>query len=40
MLKPFSSERMSAWPVTKTVGNVKNDAANLIERAAEQASLL
>jgi putative SOS response-associated peptidase YedK len=40
MLKPFPSERMSAWPVTKTVGNVKNDAPDLIERTAVQASLI
>jgi putative SOS response-associated peptidase YedK len=40
MLKPFPSERMSAWPVTKTVGNVKNDAPDSIERTAVQASLI
>jgi hypothetical protein len=40
MLKPFSSERMAAWPVGKAVGNVKNDTADLIERAAAQASLI
>jgi putative SOS response-associated peptidase YedK len=40
MLKPFPRERMAAWPVTKTVGNVKNDAPDLIERAAVQASLI
>jgi putative SOS response-associated peptidase YedK len=40
MLKPFPSERMAAWPVGKAVGNVKNDTADLIERAAVQASLL
>jgi putative SOS response-associated peptidase YedK len=34
MLKPFPSERMSAWPVGKAVGNVKNDGPDLIERAA------
>jgi hypothetical protein len=39
-LKPFPSERMSTWPVGKAIGNVKNDTADLIERAAEQASLL
>jgi putative SOS response-associated peptidase YedK len=40
MLKPFPSERMSVWPIGKAVGNVKNDAPDLVERAAEQASLL
>jgi hypothetical protein len=38
MLKPFPSERMSAWPVGKAVGSVKNDTPDLIERAANQAS--
>jgi hypothetical protein len=40
MLKPFPSERMSAWPITKAVGNVKNDMVDLIERTTVQASLL
>jgi len=40
MLKPFPSERMTAWPIGKAIGDVKNDTADLIERAAEQASLL
>jgi hypothetical protein len=31
---------MAAWPVNKAVGNVKNDAADLIERTAVQASLI
>ena len=35
----FPSERMTAWPVNKAVGNVKNDAPDLIERTAVQASL-
>jgi len=30
---------MSAWPIGKAIGNVKNDTAELMERAAEQASL-
>jgi putative SOS response-associated peptidase YedK len=40
MLKPFPSERMTAWPVNKAVGNVKNDAPDLIEHTAVQASLI
>lgn len=40
MLTPFPSQRMSAWPVDKRVGNVKNDMPELIERAAIQASLI
>ena len=40
MLKPFPSERMSTWPIGKAIGNVKNDTADLIERAAVQASLI
>ncbi len=40
MLKPFPSERVSVWPVGKAVGNVKNDAPELIERAAVQDALI
>jgi putative SOS response-associated peptidase YedK len=40
MLKPFPSERMSAWPVSKAVGNVKNDTADLIEPGPVQRQLL
>jgi putative SOS response-associated peptidase YedK len=40
MLKPFPSERMTAWPVNKMVGNVKNDGPDLIEHAPIQESLL
>jgi hypothetical protein len=40
MLKPFPSERLSAWPIGKAVGNAKNDAPDLIARAPIQASLL
>jgi hypothetical protein len=36
MLKPFPNERMSVWPIGKAVGNVKNDAPELIERPLEQ----
>jgi putative SOS response-associated peptidase YedK len=38
MLRP--SERMTAWPVNKAVTNVKNDAPDLIERTAVQASFI
>jgi putative SOS response-associated peptidase YedK len=40
MLKPFPSERMSAWPVNQGVGNVKYDAPDLIDRSAVQDSLI
>ena len=40
MLAPFPSQRLSAWPVDKRVGNVKNDSADLIERAVVQATLI
>jgi hypothetical protein len=40
MLKPFPSARMTAWSVGKAVGNVKNHAPDLIERAAVQDSLI
>ena len=39
-LKPFPNERMTAWLVGRSVGNVKNDVPDLIEREAEQASLI
>jgi putative SOS response-associated peptidase YedK len=32
LLKPFPPERMTLWPVSKRVGNVKNSDAGLIER--------
>jgi putative SOS response-associated peptidase YedK len=32
LLKPFAAERMTLWPVGRSVGNVKNQGANLIER--------
>ncbi len=40
MLAPFPAQRLSAWPVDKSVGNVKNDGAELIERAQVQQTLL
>ena len=38
MLTPFPSQRMASWPVDRRVGNVKNDAADLIERTQVQAT--
>lgn len=32
MLKAFPSARMTAWPVDKKFGSVRNDAPDLIER--------
>jgi SOS response associated peptidase (SRAP) len=40
MLKPFASERRTTWPVSRSVGNVKNDGPDLIEHAPIQDSLL
>jgi putative SOS response-associated peptidase YedK len=34
LLRPFDSERMTAWKVDKAVGNVKNDNPELIEPAS------
>jgi putative SOS response-associated peptidase YedK len=31
MLRPYPSERMAIWPVSKTVGNVRNDSPDLFE---------
>ena len=31
LLTPFPAERMTAWPVSKAVGNVRNQGAELIE---------
>jgi len=32
LLKPFPAEAMTAWPVHRDVGNVRNDRPDLIER--------
>jgi putative SOS response-associated peptidase YedK len=43
LLRPFDAARMTAWKVDKAVGNVKNDAPELIQpasAAAEQFDLL
>jgi putative SOS response-associated peptidase YedK len=34
LLKPFPAERMTMWPVSKAVGNVKNQGPELAERMA------
>ena len=31
LLRPFPAEQMTAWKVDKAVGNVRNDAAQLLE---------
>ena len=38
LLRPFPAEKMTAWKVDKSVGNVRNDAAHLLETPAEEAS--
>ena len=35
MLKPYSAERMTCFPVDSRVGNVKNDDAALVEAIAQ-----
>jgi putative SOS response-associated peptidase YedK len=34
MLTPYPSERMALWPVSKRVGNVRNDSPDLFEAVA------
>jgi|SRR5215469_10860812 len=34
LLAPFPGERLTLWPVSKAVGNVKNQDANLAERVS------
>jgi putative SOS response-associated peptidase YedK len=34
LLRPYAAEKMTAWRVDKTVGNVKNDSPELIEAAS------
>jgi putative SOS response-associated peptidase YedK len=36
LLRPFPAEQMTAWKVDKSVGNVRNDAAHLLEIAADE----
>ncbi len=35
LLRPFPAEKMTAWPVSAAVGNVRNDRPDLIARCAE-----
>lgn len=39
LLSPFPSEKMRAYPVSKAVGNVRNDHAGLIEEVGIQGGL-
>jgi putative SOS response-associated peptidase YedK len=34
MLQPIASERLVMWPVSKALGNVKNEGPELPERVA------
>jgi putative SOS response-associated peptidase YedK len=36
LLRPFDAERMTAWPVSQRVGNVRNDDAELLARSQQQ----
>jgi len=38
LLRPFPAEQMTAWKVDKSVGNVRNDAAHLLETPTEETS--
>ncbi len=37
LLRPFPAEKMTAWKVDKSVGNVRNDAAHLLEIPPDEA---
>ncbi len=37
LLGPFPAERMSVWPVSKNVGNVRNQGENLLEDVSSRA---
>jgi putative SOS response-associated peptidase YedK len=39
LLRPFPAEEMTAWKVDKAVGNVKNDAAELLEEPVPEPML-
>ena len=39
LLRPFPPEEMTAWKVDKAVGNVRNDAAGLLETPPEEPML-
>jgi putative SOS response-associated peptidase YedK len=34
LLRPYDSDKMTAWKVDKAVGNVKNDRPELIEHSS------
>jgi putative SOS response-associated peptidase YedK len=36
LLEPYPSERMTCWPVSARVGNVKNNDPSLIETIAAE----
>ena len=36
MLAPYPSEKMTCWPVSMRVGNVKNNDPSLVEPTATQ----
>jgi putative SOS response-associated peptidase YedK len=38
LLRPFPAEKMTAWKVDKSVGNVRNDAAHLLETPPQETS--
>ena len=37
LCRPFPSDRMTAWPVSARVGNVKNDNAELVKPLSDEA---
>jgi putative SOS response-associated peptidase YedK len=39
LLRPFEADEMTAWPVGKDVGNVKNDRPDLIEATLDKPSV-
>jgi putative SOS response-associated peptidase YedK len=39
LLRPFPAEQMIAWKVDKAIGNVRNDAAELLQSPPEQPKL-
>jgi putative SOS response-associated peptidase YedK len=40
LLRPFSAEKMMAWPVSARVGNVRNNDAQLLEEEKPGAGML
>jgi putative SOS response-associated peptidase YedK len=35
MLIPIAAERLTMWPVSKALGNVKNEGPELVERVLD-----